>query len=71
MFNTHPAGTIEFKEGNNLMVLADGMYPCTRGVFIRLSKDVNWAEVRERNGEVRCHPVVWLRHTDPPGKTVS
>ena len=25
MFNTRPAGTIEFREGDNVVVLADGM----------------------------------------------
>ena len=70
MFNTRPIGTTEFKEGDKV-VLAEGTYQCTLGVFIRLRQDVNWAEIRERNGMVRCHPVVWLQHSDPPGNTVT
>jgi hypothetical protein len=69
MFNTRPAGTTEFREGDNV-VLAEGTYQGTLGVFIRLRQDVNWAEIRERNGVVRC-PVAWLQHPDPQGNTVS
>ena len=69
MFNAHPVRTTEFKERDNV-VLAEGTYQGTPGVFIRLRQDVNWAEIRERNGTVRCHPVMWLQHSDPPGKNV-
>lgn len=70
MFNTRPTRTTEFKEGDNV-ALAEGTYQGTLGVFIRLRQDVNWAEIRERSGVVRRHPVVWLQHADPPGNTVS
>ena len=70
MFNTQTTRTHEFKEGDNV-VLAEGTYQGTLGVFIRLRQDVNWAEIRERDGVVRCHPVVWLQHADPAGSTVS
>jgi hypothetical protein len=66
MFNTHPAGTTEFKEGDNVVVLADGMYQSTLGVFARLRQDVRWAEIREPSGAMRCHPVVWLQHAECP-----
>ena len=64
MINTLPTRTTEFKDGDNV-VLAEGTYQGTPGVFVRLRPDVNWAEIRERNGLVRCHPVVWLQHAEP------
>jgi hypothetical protein len=70
MFNTPPRGTIEFKEGDNV-VLAEGTYQGTLGVFSRLRRDVNWAEIIEPGGAMRCHPVLWLQHAGPPGITVS
>ncbi len=62
MFNTRPTRTTEFKEGDNV-VLAEGTYQGTPGVFIRLRQDVNWADIRERSGVVRYHPVAWLQHS--------
>lgn len=50
-----------FREGDEV-VLAEGTYQGTRGVFLRLRDDVNWAEVTEANGSVRRHPVAWLAH---------
>ena len=50
-----------FREGDEV-VLADGTYQGTLGIFVRLRKDVNWADITERNGIVRCHPVAWLDH---------
>ena len=50
-----------FREGDRI-VLAEGTYQGTLGVFRRLNDDVNWAEIVERNGRVRSHPVVWLAH---------
>ena len=70
MFNTRPTRTNEFKEGDNV-VLAEGTYQGTLGVFIRLRQDLNWAEVVERSGAMRRHPVAWLQHSAPPGNTVS
>jgi hypothetical protein len=69
MFSARPTRKTELKQGDNV-VLAEGTYQGTPGVFIRLRQDVNWAEIRERNGTVRCHPVMWLQHSDPPGKNV-
>jgi len=51
-----------FREGDQV-VLADGTYQGTLGVFLRLKEDVNWADITERNGRVRSHPVVWLAHS--------
>lgn len=50
-----------FREGDEV-VLAEGTYEGTPGIFLRLRQDVNWAEITERNGEVRSHPVIWLAH---------
>ncbi len=48
-----------FREGDEV-VLAEGTYQGSHGVFLRLRPDVNWAEIRESNGSVRCHPMAWL-----------
>ena len=60
MTSKRPAGTV-FREGDEV-VLAEGTYQGTLGVFLRLRKDVNWADIAERNGNVRSHPVAWLDH---------
>lgn len=61
MMNTRPAGPT-FREGDEV-VLTHGSYQGTLGVFLRLREDVNWADMSERNGEVRSHPVMWLAHS--------
>jgi hypothetical protein len=50
-----------FHEGDEV-VLAHGSYQGTPGVFLRLRGDTKWAEIMERNGQVRTHPIVWLAH---------
>lgn len=50
-----------FREGDQV-VLARGSYQGTLGVFLHLKDDSNWADIRECNGAVRSHPVVWLAH---------
>ncbi|HLK65723.1 MAG TPA: hypothetical protein VKU19_19930 [Bryobacteraceae bacterium] len=67
MTNDQPAG-LTFHEGDEV-VLALGTYQGTLGVFLRLKEDINWADIRERNGEIHSHPVVWLAHspTATPG----
>ena len=50
-----------FQEGDEV-VLARGSYPGTLGVFLRLKEDVNWADIRERDGEIRSHPLIWLAY---------
>ena len=61
MSNNRPAGTV-FREGDEVM-LAEGTHQGTLGVFVRLRKDVNWADIKERNGSIRSHPVAWLAHS--------
>jgi hypothetical protein len=58
--SNRPARTV-FCEGDQV-VLAEGAYQGTPGVFVRLKKDANWADITERNGAIRSHPVVWLEH---------
>ena len=60
MMNTLPADPT-FCEGDEV-VLARGSYQGTLGVFLGLKEDVKWANIRERNGNVRSHPVEWLAH---------
>jgi hypothetical protein len=51
----HPA----FRTGDEV-VLTSGSYAGTLGTFVRFKDDVNWAEIKEHNGAVRCHPVTWM-----------
>jgi hypothetical protein len=60
MTSAQPAGP-GFREGDEV-VLARGSYQGTLGVFLHLKEDPNWANIRERNGAVRSHPVIWLAH---------
>jgi hypothetical protein len=56
-----------FQEGDEV-VLAKGTYQGTLGVFVRLRDDVGWADITERNGAVRSHPVAWLGHLVEGGR---
>ena len=58
MISNTPGNTI-FREGDKV-VLARGTYQGTSGVFVGLTKDVNWADITELNGSIRSHPVAWL-----------
>jgi hypothetical protein len=60
MMNTRPADPA-FREGDEI-VLANGTYQGTLGVFLRLREDVKWADITERSGSTRSHPVAWLAH---------
>lgn len=51
-----------FREGDNV-VLAEGTYQGACGVFLRLRDDTKWADITERNGRIRSHPVEWLAHS--------
>jgi len=51
-----------FREGDEV-VLAEGTYQGTPGVFLRLRQDVKWADITERDGSIRSHPVEWLAHS--------
>jgi hypothetical protein len=64
MISTEPAAT--FSEGDEV-VLATGSYQGTLGVFVRLKEDPKWADIKERDGSIRSHPVEWLAH--PKGTT--
>jgi len=61
MMSTSPVGSV-LREGDEV-VLADGTHQGTLGVFLRLREDVNWADITERNGSIRSHPVAWLAHS--------
>ena len=50
-----------FGEGDEV-VLTGGPYWGTPATFLRLRGDVNWADLREHNGALRCHPVAWISH---------
>lgn len=47
------------------VVLTGGSYQGTMGVFLHLKEDPNWADIRERNGAIRNHPLVWMTHAAP------
>jgi len=71
---TDGAASAAFREGDEV-VLAEGTYQGTPGIFLRLKDDVKWADITERNGTVRSHPVEWLAHDhsdrDPRELTMS
>jgi hypothetical protein len=48
-----------FREGEEVELVA-GSYQGTLGVFVRLRPDVKWADIAERDGSVRSHPIEWL-----------
>ena len=52
-----------FREGDEVVLVA-GSYPGTRGVFLRLKEDTNWADIREGSGLTRSHPVIWMAHAE-------
>jgi len=49
----------KFHPGDHV-VLAEGPHKYTRGTFLSLKEDVEWAAIRESNGAVNSHPVEWL-----------
>jgi len=51
----------EFRKGDEVE-LVSGSYQGTLGVFVGLRDDVKWADIAERNGDVRRHPIEWLGH---------
>ena len=53
--------TPTFHKGDEV-VLVEGTYQGTLGVFVRFKTDLNWADIAERNGNIRSHPVAWLDH---------
>ena len=67
MMSTQPAGPT-FREGDEV-VLAKGSYQGTLGVFLHVKEDTNLADIRERNGAIRSHPVIWPAHSAIPRST--
>jgi hypothetical protein len=68
MLRFHTKGSLKstklstFQRGDEVS-LAKGTYQGTLGVFQSLKDDdPTWADVLERNEEVRSHPVEWLAH---------
>jgi hypothetical protein len=51
------------------VVRARGSYQGTPGIFCRLKSDPAWADVAERGGAIRSHPLEWLGHSKPSGGT--
>ena len=51
----------EFVHGERV-ILAEGTYQGTLGVFLQLRPDIRWADIEEKNGVIRSHPVQWLPH---------
>jgi hypothetical protein len=51
-----------FQQGE-AVVLAKGTYQGTRGIFLHLNTDPNWADIEESGGKVWSHPVAWLEHS--------
>jgi hypothetical protein len=42
--------------------LASGPYGYTLGIFVNLRAEPEWADILERNSQVRSHPVEWPEH---------
>jgi len=63
-----PSANPALREGDEV-VLALGSHQGTLGIFVRLREDPNWADIRERDGNIRSHPVIWLARStsDTPG----
>jgi hypothetical protein len=59
MNSIDPRPKAGFRAGDDV-VLAEGTYQGTDGVFLGFREDANWANIRERDGSVRSHPVAWL-----------
>lgn len=64
MMKSSYAGPV-FLAGEEVM-LAMGSYQGTPGIFLNLKEDPNWADIQERNGSVRKHPLAWLVHSPLP-----
>jgi hypothetical protein len=64
--NSNQPDSRPFHEGEEV-VLAEGTYKGTPGVFLHLRGDPNWADITEADGSVRNHPIVWLAHRSAVG----
>jgi hypothetical protein len=55
--------TTPFQKGDSVF-LAKGSYQGTIGTFLNLKDDdPRWADILERNSQIRSHPVEWLQHS--------
>lgn len=50
----------KFHRGDEV-ILAEGPHKYTRGTFLSLRDDVQWATIREPSGTESIHPVAWMR----------
>lgn len=58
----NPFQVLTFRKGD-VVFLAKGTYQGTIGTFLNFrDDDPNWADIFERNSQVRSHPVEWLEH---------
>jgi hypothetical protein len=57
-----PRNLAAFHKGDEVF-LAKGSYEGTLGIFLNLKDDSKWADVLERNSQVRSHPLEWLEHS--------
>ena len=62
--NNVKATSTTFCQGDEV-VLVHGSYQGTVGIFFRFKVDSQWADITERNGTIRSHPVAWLVHSEP------
>ncbi len=63
-----PQNLATFHKGDEVF-LARGSYEGTLGIFLNLRGDPKWADILERNSQVRSHPVEWLAHATPGTKS--
>jgi hypothetical protein len=63
MIDAHAITDRKFQTGDKVF-LGEGPNQGTPGVFLKLLEDITWADITERNGRVRRHPISWLRHGD-------
>lgn len=54
----------DFRMGDPVVVLYQGLYNGIPGRFLGRREDPNWADIEEQNGLVRSHPVLWLRRPE-------
>ena len=58
-----PSEAPAFQKGDAVF-LYKGSYQGASGIFLNLKDDdPKWADILERNSEVRSHPVEWLAHS--------
>jgi hypothetical protein len=65
MISIRPVERPEFRVRGKV-ARAEAPYQGIPEVLLRVREDISWAEIRERDSMVRCHPVRWVHHPDPP-----